>query len=125
MTPQTPTEIVEAFIAAVEAKDLDVALTYVTDDIEYDNVPMGKVFGPDGVRSILGPMVEHATEVKWTTHRSAAEGDLVFTERTDHFALPAGPLDIAVAGLFEIRDGRIALWRDYFDMAEVAKAMGG
>jgi limonene-1,2-epoxide hydrolase len=30
---------------------------------------------------------------------------------------------LPVAGIFEIRDGRITLWRDYFDKATLLDAM--
>ena len=56
-------------------------------------------------------------------HRSAADGDTVLNERTD--VLVFGPLRLVfwVCGVFEIRDGRIALWRDYFDNVDFAKAL--
>ena len=48
-----------------------------------------------------------------------AEGDVVLTERTD--ALVIGPVvwQFWVYGRFEIVDGRIAVWRDSFDYADV------
>ena len=51
-------------------------------------------------------------------HRIAAEGNAVLTERTD--ALISGPLRLQfwVCGVFEVHDGRITLWRDYFDFFE-------
>jgi limonene-1,2-epoxide hydrolase len=30
-----------------------------------------------------------------------------------------------VAGVFELRDGKIAAWRDYFDMATWTRQAGG
>jgi limonene-1,2-epoxide hydrolase len=55
-------------------------------------------------------------------HRIATEGDAVLTERTD--ALVIGPLRLQfwVCGVFEVHDGRITLWRDYFDFFDMAKA---
>jgi limonene-1,2-epoxide hydrolase len=40
----------------------------------------------------------------------------VFTERTDGFVMGDKSVDLPVAGVFEINDGKIAKWRDYFDM---------
>ena len=62
----TPGEVVTALIAACERRDLDAVCALVTDDIEYNNVPIGKVFGPDGVRKVLssGVMAE-AAEIEW------------------------------------------------------------
>ncbi len=52
-------------------------------------------------------------EVKF--HRNVAEGGTVLNERTD--AMIFGPLRLQfwVCGVFEVHDGRITLWRDYFD----------
>jgi limonene-1,2-epoxide hydrolase len=114
----TPLEIVRSFIAAVERRDLDTALALVTDDVEYDNVPMASVHGPEGVRGVLAPFLERAAEVEWVVRREAATGDLVFNERLDRFRVGDSWIEIAVAGVWEVRDGKITLWRDYFDLEQ-------
>ncbi len=55
------------------------------------------------------------------THRLAVNGDTVMTERTD--IIKVGPVHVGfwVCGTFQVRDGRIVLWRDYFDWADVAR----
>ena len=52
----------------------------------------------------------------------AADGAAVLTERSD--ALIFGPLRLQfwVCGVFEVHDGRITLWRDYFDFFDMLKA---
>jgi limonene-1,2-epoxide hydrolase len=37
-------------------------------------------------------------------------------ERTDRVGKDGKWMDLPVAGVFEVHDGRITLWRDYFDM---------
>jgi limonene-1,2-epoxide hydrolase len=58
----------------------------------------------------------------------AASGDVVFTERVDVFTYPDNTVELPVAGVFEVRDGKIAAWRDYFDvnmfMSQMAPAGG-
>ncbi|MEZ5144700.1 MAG: limonene-1,2-epoxide hydrolase family protein [Acidimicrobiales bacterium] len=122
----TPEEVVSEFIRRIGAMDLDGACQLVTDDCEYDNVPMGKGFGPDGIKAVLAPMVEGLDEVEFVVHRQAVSGDVVMNERSDRFRSGETWLDLPVAGVFEVGDdGRIRLWRDYFDMgqlnAELAK----
>lgn len=113
----TPEETVDRFIALLCAKDLDAACELVTEDCEYDNVPMGKQFGPQGIKDLLGPMVAGLDEVEFVVHRQAAVGNLVLNERSDRFRIGERWLDLPVAGVFEVADdGRIALWRDYFDV---------
>ena len=112
----TPEETVNEFIARVVAFDLDGACELVTDDVVYDNVPMGPVTGPDGIRAVLAPFSEGLEESEWVVHRQVAVGNVVLNERTDRFRKGDTWLELPVAGVFEVDDaGRITLWRDYFD----------
>ena len=119
----TPEQIVDAFIGALERMDIDTALTFVADDVEYDNVPMGKVVGPDAVRATLTPFLGSCSQVEWRILHRAASGDVVMNERIDRFHMPNGWIEIAVAGLFVVREDKITLWRDYFDLAAATAAM--
>ena len=113
----TPDEVVTALVRACEARDLDAVAALVTDDIEYDNVPIGKVHGPDGVRKVLsGGVTEAASQVEWVVHRQVAAGSTVMNERTDRFLVGGRWIEIPIAAVFEVRDGRVSLWRDYFDL---------
>jgi len=113
----TPEETVNEFIARVVAKDIDGACDLVAADVEYDNVPMGKNIGPEGIKAFLGPMVDGLDEVQFVTHRQTATGNVVMNERTDRFRVGDKWMDLPVAGIFEVGDdGRIVLWRDYFDL---------
>jgi limonene-1,2-epoxide hydrolase len=113
----TPDETVTALIHACEARDLDAVCALVTDDIVYDNVPIGVVHGPEGVRSVLsGGVTQAATEVEWVVHRQVADGPTVMNERTDRFLVDGRWVEIPIAAVFEVRDGKVALWRDYFDL---------
>jgi limonene-1,2-epoxide hydrolase len=114
----TPAETVDEFIKRVVAMDLDGAVELVSDDVEYDNVPMGKNFGPEAMKKFLGAMVGGIDEVEFVIHRQVAEGSVVMNERVDRFRLGEKWIDLPVMGTFEVdADGRITLWRDYFDMA--------
>lgn len=125
----TPEEIVDEFIRRVVAKDLDGACELVAADVEYDNVPMGKNIGPEGIKAFLQPMVDGLDEVEFVVHRQTATGRVVMNERTDRFRVKDAWMDLPVAGIFEVDDdGRITLWRDYFDlqtmMDQMAKLAG-
>lgn len=114
--------VVTALIRACEMRDLDAVCALVTDDIEYDNVPIGAVHGPDGVRAVLSRGVtQAASEVQWVVHRQVVDGDTVMNERTDRFLVDGTWVEIPIAAVFEVRDGRVALWRDYFDLETYRK----
>jgi limonene-1,2-epoxide hydrolase len=119
----SPLTVVQTFIQAVERCDFDSACALLSEDCEYDNVPMGKVFGPAGVRSSLEPFMTPCTEIEWVVVREAETGPFVFNERVDRFKMPHGWLEIPVTGVWEVLDGKISLWRDYFDLATFRNQM--
>jgi limonene-1,2-epoxide hydrolase len=52
----------------------------------------------------------------------AAQGNKVLTERVDHLLKADGSEAMAarVMGIFEVENGKITAWRDYFDTAGMA-----
>ncbi len=124
---QTPDELVREFIAALVARDLETAAAMVTDDFEYDNVPMGKAFGPDGLKNTLNGFFGMCQEIDWEILRQTSSGDLtsgtVLTERDDRVHIHGRMATLPVAGVFEIRNGKLTLWRDYFDKHTIIDVM--
>ena len=104
-------------MARVVRMDLDGACELVSDDVEYDNVPMGKVVRPGRDQERARPDGRHARRGRLgrSTARSPADS-LVLNERTDRFGMNGKWMELPVAGVFEVHDDRITLWRDYFDM---------
>lgn len=116
---QTPLDVVHAFLKAMETLDYDAALTHVAETCEYENMPLGKVQGPAGVRSVLEPFFAPTLENEFKILRELAQGPLVFAERLDRHRLATGWVELPVTGVFEVHDGKITLWRDYFDAATI------
>ncbi|MBV9595212.1 MAG: nuclear transport factor 2 family protein, partial [Actinobacteria bacterium] len=58
---------------------------------------------------------------------AAGSGDVVLTERIDHLYAPDGTevFTLPVAGAFEVREGKIAGWRDYYDTARIQNGLAG
>jgi limonene-1,2-epoxide hydrolase len=109
-------QLVRDFCDAWSRRDVDELLTFFSPDAVYHNIPMDPVTGIDQIRNVLMLFVPASSEISWTVHNIASAGDLVFTERTDGFVMGDKSVDLPVAGVFEINDGKIAKWRDYFDM---------
>jgi limonene-1,2-epoxide hydrolase len=112
----TPSQIVHAFMDAMAVKDYDTALKYIAANCEYDNVPMGKVTGPEGVRAVLEPFFAPTIENQLLVKRELAEGNTVILERLDRHLLDTGWVELPVTGIFEVENGQITLYRDYFDL---------
>jgi len=50
-------------------------------------------------------------------------GDVVFAERIDKTTAGDKRVDLPCCGVFEMNNGKISVWRDYFDMQTYVKAM--
>ncbi len=65
-----------------------------------------------------------ASYEKFRVINIAANGPVVMTERVDVFKLRGKSFEMQVMGTFEVRDGKITAWRDYFDMNQFTTRMG-
>jgi limonene-1,2-epoxide hydrolase len=120
----SPEETVNAFSTALN-QDLESSLKYIAPDCVYQNMPFPPVHGPEGVRSTLAGFFEITGAVRVETLKQCAVGNLVMNERLDHFDPPTGKaFALPVAGVFEVNDGQITAWRDYFCMRQFAEGTG-
>jgi limonene-1,2-epoxide hydrolase len=111
--------LVRAFIEAWERLDPDELIGSFTADAVYHNMPRSPVAGTDAIRDLLAMILAGHDAMHFDILTLVAVGDVVVTERVDH--LWAGEVHVAlpVMGIFELRDGRIAAWREYFDPTPV------
>ena len=114
--------IVEVFLAALQDQDVDAAGAVLDENLVYQNVGFPTIRGRARTMKLFRSMEGRAGfEVK--IHRIAVNGSTVLTERTDVLVFGPVRLQFWVCGVFEVRDGRITLWRDYFDMFDFTKAL--
>lgn len=109
-------KLVRDFCAAWQRRDIDELLGFFTEDAVYHNMPMEPVRGRAAIRQVFEFFVPPAREIEFEILGIASSGDRVFTERVDRFWMGEKKVELPVAGVFEIRQGKIAAWRDYFDM---------
>ena len=120
----TNQERVLNFIAAWEARDIEKILSLMTPDAFYHNIPMQPLHGREAIRGTLSAFLANATKVKWTLHHIAENPTgVVLTERTDDFETGSKELSLRVMGAFELKDGLISAWRDYFDLGQFQSQM--
>jgi limonene-1,2-epoxide hydrolase len=116
-------KVVRAFVDSWFKGDLDHTMSYLAEDVRWWNVPMEPIKGQAKSREFLAPFVQKdplvvpfsfRTEVKQTL----ADGPNVVIERVDHFDINGKKWEIPVVGVFEVRNEKIAVWKDYFDMGQ-------
>lgn len=116
--------LVRSFCGAFSRRDTDEILGFFTDDAVYHNMPMPAVTGKDAIRSVLDMFLKPSSSVEFEMLNIAGSGDIVLTERIDRFQMGDKKVELPVMGTFEVRDGKIAAWRDYFDMGTWTRQTG-
>jgi limonene-1,2-epoxide hydrolase len=95
-------------------------MALISEDCDYINPPpLGAVRGPAGVRGVLEPFFAPTLENELKVLRTSSTGPVAFVERLDRHRLADKWVELPVTGVFEVRDGRIIHWRDYFDAATI------
>jgi limonene-1,2-epoxide hydrolase len=120
-------ETVTRFIRSWSDKDLDKIIDFFTDDAVYVNVPIDPPnHGKAAIRGVIEQFLGMAESVEFVIHHQGETADaLVMNERTDRFLINGNWLELPVMGVFELDNGKIKAWRDYFDMAQFSSQMPG
>ncbi len=118
------TDLVTAFCKAWSNRDVDEILGFFAEGAVYHNMPMPPMEGKPAIKTILQQIVSPTTWIEWETLNIAEAGNIVFTERVDRFEMAGKKVELPVAGVFEIENGKIKAWRDYFDMAAWTRQTG-
>jgi limonene-1,2-epoxide hydrolase len=122
---QENVELVRRFCAAWSGLSPDELAGYFAEDAVYHNIPMEPARGKPAIRSFLEQFATGASAASFELARVAATGNVVMTERVDRFTIGDRVIELPVAGVFEIGDGKITAWRDYFDLATWTKQARG
>jgi limonene-1,2-epoxide hydrolase len=118
-----PIDVVRRFCDMWSTRDVDAIVAFFTDDAVYDNIPMEAVTGTEAIRAFIDGFTGSIEKVEFRVDNIAANGDVVLTERVDIFTLPGKTIELPVMGTFEVRGGKIAAWRDYFDLNQFMSQM--
>jgi limonene-1,2-epoxide hydrolase len=119
------TETVKGFCVQFSKSKLgmhEAIRAYFTPKTVWENVGLAVTTGIDDALGVLAQFNQamgiDAIDIEMLA--IAADGDRVLTERIDHLLRADGSevWDPRVMGIFEIEDGRIRAWRDYFDSAK-------
>jgi limonene-1,2-epoxide hydrolase len=113
-----PLEVVRSFCAAWSDFDLDTVMGHFAEGAVYHNIPVDPVVGTEAIRSTIEMFTAAARHIEFRVLHAVADGPIVLTERVDIFELPNATIELPVMGTFEVRDGRIVAWRDYFDLQQ-------
>lgn len=116
--------VIRDFIAAWSRLDAAELAAFFTEDGVYHNMPARPVAGRASVQAFIAGFAKDWTETSWDIVNIVARGDVVIAERLDRTRVGDRPVDLPCCGVFEMQDGRIRVWRDYFDLGTYRAALG-
>lgn len=110
-------KIVTDFCKAWSRMNLEEILGFMSDDAVYHNIPLPPAKGKATIRAVCDGFLKMADSIEFKILHTLSAGNLVMNERVDSFQFKGGKQSsIPVAGVFEVTNGKISAWRDYFDM---------
>ena len=111
-------DFMAAFLVAWPTGDAATLSRFFREDAEYCNGPLEPVHGRVAIVADLTQMMSMGGEVDADIRHLLSDGAVVMTERVDYVRLGGKTAGLRVAGVFEVHDGVITAWRDYFDPKE-------
>ncbi len=108
--------LIRRFLDACVRADPDEFASYFTEDATWWNAPWPPVKGRDRIRETLRRGAAQMKALPWEVLHIVCDGEIVMTERVDTFLVENTVVRVPTMGIFELRGGKIAAWRDYWDL---------
>lgn len=115
--------IVRDFITAWSRLNPSELASYFSEDGVYHNMPSEAVVGRDNIERFIAGFIRLWESTDWEVINLLADGDIVMVERLDKTVVAGSPVNLPCFGYFELTDGEITLWRDYFDLTTYTSAL--
>jgi limonene-1,2-epoxide hydrolase len=118
-------DVVREFCGAIDRKDLVRVESLLDERVVYHNVGSEPAVGRDATVAAVKFQFDMFEPIRFRIRNLAEDGNTVLTERVDEVTVNGVMAPAPVMGTFEVKDGRIMQWRDYFDMSLVGKLISG
>jgi limonene-1,2-epoxide hydrolase len=110
----------------LSARDYSGIAGWVTPDCIYFDVPLGPAFaarGPDGIAARLRVGWGGLTAYENQDGLLLEDGENVMYEHSETWTFSSGEvLQLPFVSVHRVRDGRVSLWKDYWDYAALTRA---
>jgi limonene-1,2-epoxide hydrolase len=122
----TPEEVVRELCRLVSERDAELLRPLLAEDCIYHNVAiMEPNVGREACLANLAEQFANVQSYAYEIRNLVADGELVLTERIDMISGDDFTAPVPVMGTFEIADGQIRRWRDYWDLGSVKEMRAG
>jgi limonene-1,2-epoxide hydrolase len=124
--PREPRDAVLGLWRTLSARDWHGLADYLTDDCIYVDMPVGPAASARGPADIVKRLQVGLLELaEYENHDGllAGDGDVVLYEHSETWTFGTGEVvELPFVSVHRVRDGKVALWKDYWDFGTVANA---
>ena len=106
------------------ALDLEGAVNMFTEDGVFHSMMREPYKGRDVLRDFMGKLFGGMSELTLEIRSEGVSGNTVILERFDSWVYNGKPGSIPVVGVYDVEDGKIKEWREYYDYAALMGEMG-
>jgi limonene-1,2-epoxide hydrolase len=105
---------VRQFVEAFNEKDSAALAPFLHPDVVFLAYGDDDVLGLDAVLALWDGVFGNFETIRFETLHQAVNGDVVIAEQIHGLGLPGkSPAPVMNMAIYEMRDGKIAAWRDY------------
>lgn len=116
--------VVMEMVQAWNNEDWAKVVDLFADDGVLHSMMIEPIVGKESIRNRINHMGAGIDSITLHVKNIAYSGEVVFIERVDEFVYKGHAGAVPVAGVIEIRGGKVKEWREYYDRAELLEAMG-
>ncbi len=115
-------ETIRRFLARWSTRNAKGMADFFAEDGVYDNVPFKKpMIGREAIRQWLEFCFQHLTRIDVEILNIASNGEWILCERVDTHVIGDRHMPLPVMNASRIVDGKIEIFRDYFDRQTVTE----
>ena len=86
-------------------------------------MPTQPIKGHENLKRFIAGFIRNWSSTNWEIINLIAKDDVVMVERIDRTIVNGKEINLPCFGIFEMKEGKIIEWRDYFDLATYTNAL--
>lgn len=115
--------VADEMIDAWNSMEWDRMIELFADDGILHSVMIDPVAGKETIRARLMPLLQKLERIELQVRNKGVVNDVVMFERVDDFVYQGKQSRVPVVGVMEISNGKVDVWREYYDKATLAAAL--
>lgn len=115
--------VADEMIDAWNSMEWDRMFELFADDGILHSVMIDPVAGKEAIRARLMPLLKNLERIELQVRNKGIVNDVVMFERVDDFVYQGKQSRVPVVGIMEISNGKVNVWREYYDKATLTAAL--